>query len=315
MGRVYTAHIAAPAGRAVRPSAVALGNFDGVHRGHRAILAQTVDVARRLSLAPVVLSFDPHPAEVLGRGRPPLLTTLERRAEMVLAAGIEDFDLCTFDAELASWSPERFAEELLARAMGARAVVVGENFRFGAGRAGDFATLVALGARLGFEAVPAVLCGDDNGPFSSTRAREAIAAGDLAEAARVLGRAHEIAGVVVRGDQRGRTIGFPTANLGEVAEMLPPRGVYAVKVELVRAESHPLGGGVMNLGVRPTIGGDLAETREVHLLDWSGDLYDKTLRVHLIARIRDEQRFASLDALREQIASDVLAARAALAEV
>lgn len=309
---MYTAHIAAPAS-APRPAAIALGNFDGVHLGHRAILAQTVEVARRLGVAPVVLSFDPHPAEVVGRGRPPVLTTIERRAELALAEGVDAFDLCTFDAELASWSPERFAEELLSRAMHARAVIVGENFRFGAKRAGDFSTLRALGATLGFEAVPAVLAGDDKGPWSSTRAREAIAAGDVAEAARVLGRPHELNGVVVEGDRRGRTLGFPTANLGDVAEVPPPRGVYAVRVSLVEDEERPLAGGVMNLGVRPTVAGAVGETREVHLLDWSGDLYGRTLRVRLVARLREERRFPSLDALRAQIATDVAAARAALA--
>lgn len=290
---------------------MALGNFDGVHLGHRAILAQTVEVARGLSVAPIVLSFDPHPAEVLGRGRPPMLTTLDRRAALVRACGIEDFELCTFDAELATWSPERFAGELLVKAIGARAVVVGENFRFGAGRAGDFATLRALGEEHGFVAVPATLAGDARGPFSSTRAREAVAAGDLAEVARVLGRPHEIAGVVVEGDRRGRTIGFPTANLGPPLEMLPPRGVYAVRVALVTDDDRHLADGVMNFGVRPTVGGEI-ETREVHLLDWSGDLYGATLRLQLVARIREERKFPSLDALRGQIAEDVRAARALL---
>ena len=269
--------------------------------------------ARELSLRSHAVTFDPHPGVVLGRGSPPLLTTLDRRAELVQALGVDDLSVCPFDADLASWAPRRFVEELLVGALGARLVVVGENFRFGAQRAGDFALLRALGAELGFDAEPAPLAGDDKGPFSSSRARDAIGAGDVEEATRVLGRPHAFTGTVVRGAQRGRTIGFPTANLAEIVEMVPARGVYAVEVDgITRAPasvSRSSSRGVMNIGIRPTVAGEL-ETCEVFVLDWSGDLYGRRIRVDVLARIRAERKFASLDELKAQIAKDVEAARA-----
>lgn len=288
--------------RASASSAVAVGNFDGVHRGHAALLGALVRRAEVLGLPARAVTFDPHPGVVLGRGAPPRLTTLERRAELVRALGAE-LVVCPFDAELSSWPPRRFAEELLARALGARAVVVGEDFRFGAGRAGDFALLASLGAELGFAAEAAPIAGDAGGPFSSSRVREALAAGDAGEAARVLGRPHSFEGTVARGDARGRALGFPTANLEDVVEVVPARGVYAVRVV-------GLGHGVMNVGVRPTVSGE-RETREVHVLDFDGDLYGRRLRVEVVARLREERRFGSVDELRAQIARDVEAARRA----
>ena len=160
-----------------------------------------------------------------------MLTTLERRAELVGELGVERMWVRTFDAAFAAWSPERFARDLVSASLRARVVVVGENFRFGAKRAGDLTMLRTLGEELGFEVRVHAVASDAHGPYSSTRAREAIAAGDVDEAARVLGRPHELSGVVAHGDERGRTIGFPTANLDAVAEMLPPDGVYAVRVE------------------------------------------------------------------------------------
>lgn len=282
----------APAGSA----AVAVGNFDGVHRGHAAMLQQLVGLAQN-KLRTHAMTFDPHPGMVLGRGAPPVLTTLDRRTELVRALGVDELVVCPFDPELATWPPRKFVEELLVGALGAKLVVVGENFRFGSKRAGDFALLRSLGDELGFRAEPAALAGDEKGPWSSSRARDAIRSGDIAEATRVLGRPHSFEGTVVRGAQRGRTIGFPTANLAEIIEMLPKRGVYAVDV-------IGMGRAVMNLGVRPTVSGE-SETCEVHVLDFSGDLYGKRIRVELLAHIRDEQKFGSLDELKTQIAKDV----------
>lgn len=285
-------------------AAVAVGNFDGVHRGHAAMLAQLVGLAQQLpdgKLRTHAVTFDPHPGVVLGRGAPPVLTTLDRRTELVHALGVDELSVCPFDAELATWSPRRFVEDLLVGAMGAKLVVVGENFRFGAKRAGDFTLLRSLGAELGFRAEPATLSGDEKGPWSSSRVRDAIRLGDVEEAARVLGRPHSFEGTVMRGAQRGRTIGFPTANLAEIIEMTPKRGVYVVDVTSI-------GRGVMNIGVRPTVAGE-HETCEVFVLDWSGDLYGKRIRVELLARIRDERKFASLDELKAQIAKDAEAAR------
>jgi len=290
------------------PCALVVGNFDGVHRGHQAVLQQAVAEARADGLAPRVLTFDPHPAAVVGTGAPPLLTTLERRAELMGALGVDRVYVRRFDTAFAAWAPERFARDLVAGALHARVVVVGENFRFGARRAGDLGLLRGLGADLGYDVRVSAVASDERGPFSSTRARDAVAAGDLDEACRVLGRPHALSGVVARGDDRGRTIGFPTANLEGVAEMLPPDGVYAVRVD--RGDG-PLGPGVTNIGVRPTVGGS-RRTIETHLLDFAGDLYGAPLRLHLSARLRGEHKFPSLDALKAQIARDVAAARGKL---
>lgn len=290
--------------------ALVVGNFDGVHRGHQSVLTEAVEAARAAHLVPSVLTFDPHPAAVVGQGAPPMLTTLERRAELVGALGVERMYVRRFDAAFASWEPERFARELVAGALRARVVVVGQNFRFGAKRAGDLTLLRALGAQLGFEVRVHAIASDAQGPYSSTRAREAIAAGDLPAVEAVLARPHALSGVVVHGDERGRTINFPTANIAPVAEMLPPDGVYAVRVEEVGPDGEvtPLAGGVTNIGVRPTVGGG-ARTVETFLLGFAGDLDDLQLRVHLVARLRDEQKFADLEALKAQILRDCTEAR------
>ena len=296
-------------------SVVVIGNFDGVHLGHQAVLRQARTLADARSLRCVVLTFDPHPSEVLGRGMPPRLTTLPRRIELLRQHGATDVAVEPFTTELASWSPERFAEELLATRLGTKAVVVGENFRFGNQRAGDFATLQALGTKLGFEAVAAEVAGDAEGPFSSTRIRDAIAAGEVGVAAAILARPHALSGVVEHGDARGRTIGFPTANLGGVEEMLPAYGVYAVRVrgerETSTSTSTSVYGGVMNVGVRPTVDGRALRI-EVNLFDFDRDLYGQRLEVDLVARLRGEQKFGSLDDLRAQIAKDAENARKAL---
>ncbi len=297
------------------PSVVVIGNFDGVHRGHQAVLRQARALADARGLRCVVLTFDPHPSEVLGRGAPPQLTTLARRIELLLAHGANDVVVEPFTVQLASWTPAQFANVLLAERLSARAVVVGQNFRFGHKRAGDFDTLVTLGASHGFEAVAAEVAGDGEGPFSSTRVRDAIAAGEVDRAANVLGRPHALSGVVEHGDARGRTIGFPTANLGAVAEMLPAHGVYAVRVtrEAIGAErtSPPANGGVMNIGLRPTVDG-MSLRVEAHLFDFAADLYGESLRVDLVSRLRGEQKFAGLSELKAQIAKDAEAARKAL---
>lgn len=297
-----------------RRSVVVIGNFDGVHRGHQAVLAEATATARSLGLSSAVLTFHPHPGLVLGRGEPPVLTTLARRAALIKALGVDQVFVRAFDRDFAKWSPEVFARALVRDTLLAEVVVVGENFRFGAARAGDLAVLRFLGETLGFETRVHGVARDAAGAFSSTRARQGIARGDMDEARAVLGRHHAISGAVVRGDQRGRTIGFPTANLEAPAEMLPPSGVYAVLVDALTPgrAAQALARGVMNLGVRPTVAGDGRRTAEVHLLDFAGDLYGQTLRVHLVARLRDEQRFDGLAALTTQIAIDVDAAREVL---
>lgn len=301
------------------PTAVVIGNFDGVHRGHKAVLTEARSLANARGLESTVLTFDPHPALVLAGTDPPRLTTLARRSTLLLR-DVDRVCVQPFDDAFAQTTPQAFAE-LLKRALGAKLVVVGENFRFGHQRAGDLAQLVALGATLGFEVKAPRLAGDEEGRFSSSRARTAIVEGDLIKAASVLGRPHSVSGVVERGAELGRTIAFPTANLGGVRELAPPRGVYAVRVDRAHPssdglseETSPLGSGVMNLGVRPTVGDDLEPSLEVFILDWSGDLYGEHLRVHLIEKIRDEKKFKSLDTLKAQITKDVASARKILSK-
>jgi riboflavin kinase/FMN adenylyltransferase len=292
---------------------VVIGNFDGVHAGHRSVLRSSADEARRRGLAPIVLTFDPHPSSVLGRGSLPVLTTLERKVELLLRVDptlnvvVEPFTL-----ELAALTPREFAAEFLARELGAELVVVGRNFRFGHRREGDLDGLLELGRELGFEARAEPLFGDAEGPYSSTRVRAALAAGDLAHVHALLGRPHSLSGVVVAGAQRGRTIGFPTANLSPIAEALPPYGVYAGFSELRDATgAQQIVPSVANIGERPTLSAGFSV--EVHLFDFDADLYGRTLRFHLVERLRAEQRFESFDALRAQIVRDSEQARHVLA--
>ncbi|CAN5369586.1 bifunctional riboflavin kinase/FAD synthetase [soil metagenome] len=295
-------------------SVVVIGNFDGVHRGHVGVLGDAHAVAAERSLAVRVLTFDPHPATVMGRVAPATLTTLTRKSELLGGAGADGVFVRTFDRAFSESTPEKFARALLAETLAARVVVVGENFRFGHKRAGDFATLRALGETLGFETLAAGLRGDAGGPFSSTRVRAALAAGDLAEVFAVLGRPHAFSGIVVEGAKRGRTLGCPTANVDRIEEAIPPNGVYAVRVDELDAREHAtaIGGGVMNIGVRPTVDGMGKRSQEVNVFDFDRDLYGARLRVHVVARLRGEQKFSGIDALRTQIAMDAANARAAL---
>jgi riboflavin kinase/FMN adenylyltransferase len=296
--------------------ALVIGNLDGVHLGHQAIVKAAVTVAGVRGLEAAVLTFEPHPAAVVGSSAPPLLTTLERKAELAARLGIQRVFARTFDASFASWTPERFVGDLVHGQIGAKSVFVGDNFRFGAGRAGDLPALQKLGANVGIDAYGFGMLRDAKGPLSSSRARADIAAGEIDDATLTLGRWHAIQGRVVKGDQRGRTLGFPTANLGGVAELLPSHGVYAVAVDRLGASApKALGVGVMNVGVRPTLGEPPKLVVEVHLFDLDQDLYGADLRVHLVARLRDERKFSGLDALKAQIAEDASLARAKLASI
>jgi riboflavin kinase / FMN adenylyltransferase len=296
-----------------RGSLVAIGNFDGVHLGHRAVIEAALSEARERQLSPLVLTFDPHPAEVLGRGARPPLTVLERKVELIERVGPElRVVVEPFTRELSKLTPAEFAREFVVELLGARVVIVGDNFRFGHERAGDLDTLVALGRELGFEARASSLSGDSEGPYSSTRARAALAEGDLAAVERLLARPHSLSGQVVLGAQLGRTIGVPTANVASVREALPPYGVYAVLVDRITAGvATALASGVCNIGLRPTVSGGFSV--EAHLFDFEGDLYGAELRVHLVARLREERKFAGLDELKAQIARDSAEARGLLA--
>jgi riboflavin kinase / FMN adenylyltransferase len=287
--------------------AVAVGNFDGVHLGHQALLATARERAGERGGQVVVLTFDPHPARVLSPERAPSrLMTLEQKAEVLEAHGVDVLAVLPFTATLAEKTAAEFAGLVLSRSLRAEEVVVGENFRFGRGRAGTLQELERLGAGLGFRTVgvPPVL--HDGRPVSSSRVRDALGEGDVAEALALLGRPHFVDGEVVRGEGRGRTLGIPTANLRTANETLPAGGVYAGRCHLAAGEApRPA---VVNLGRRPTFGGG-EPTVEAHLLDFQGDLYGRRVRLEFVARLRPERAFPGPDALLEQIARDVQEAR------
>ncbi|HZO13690.1 MAG TPA: bifunctional riboflavin kinase/FAD synthetase [Polyangiaceae bacterium] len=301
---------------APRDALVVIGNFDGVHRGHQAVLEDVARTARERSLTPRMLTFEPHPAVTLGRLAPALLTTLDRKIELCKrhCPGI-DVVVRTFTVEFSSQTPEEFVERVLIGELGAAAVMVGVNFRFGRRRSGGIGDLEELGKRWGFDTLAEPLMADSEGAWSSTRVRARIAQGDVEGAQQILGRPHMVSGIVAQGDKRGRQLGFPTCNLHDIREALPGLGVYAVLVDRVEEKrAVALARGVANLGLRPTVSPDQREpVLEVHLFDIDQDLYGAELRVHLVSRLRAEQRFPNLEALRTQIAADSALARERLA--
>ena len=281
--------------------AVTVGNFDGVHRGHQALVAtarQQADAAR----GPVVaVTFDPPPHQVLhpGSERPPL-TTIPQRAELLHAIGADHVVVLNTGPALLALSPEAFFEDVIARQLGAKAVVEGYNFRFGRGRAGTNDTLRTLcrAADIAFEEVPPFAQGDE--PVSSSRVRAALVGGDVAQAAELLNRRYRIAGTVITGAKRGRTIGFPTANLGDVPTVLPGNGVYAVRA-MVDGGEWPA---AANVGPNPTFGED-ARKIEVHLIGFTGDVYGKAMEVEFVARLRETKPFKGVDELVSQLKVDI----------
>jgi riboflavin kinase / FMN adenylyltransferase len=286
------------------PGLVVIGNFDGVHLGHLYVLQQAAQRALRDGLQLRVLTFDPHPRQVVKGEIVPVLTTTERKRNLLLQRNSQiDLVVLKFTPEVADYSPEEFVDSILVQQLRAKRVVVGQNFRFGRGRTGDLQTLTMLGERFGISATAEALHGDEVGVFSSTRIRNLLGDGDVVGAAQILGRPHLISGHVIRGDQRGRTLGFPTANLGGVAEVLPRDGVYAVQVYDLGDNARYLGPGALNLGVRPTV--DRPYAAEVHLIDFEGDLYGRELAVELIAPVRTGMKFQDLKALTDQIGKDL----------
>jgi len=295
-------------------SVVAPGNHDGVHLGHRALVRAARERAHARGLGAVAMFFDPHPSRVLAPERAaPTLTTVERRRELLRGAGADDVVVWPFDAAFALLEPEAFVRDVLVGSLGARGVVIGPDFRFGRGRRGDLAMLRALGDDFGFHVgvVEPVKAGGER--VSSTGVREHLACGDVTGAAQMLGRYHDVDGGVVEGDRRGRTIGFPTANLACDDVMLPADGVYAVVARRLGEPDAPLLLGVLNSGVRPTVAA--GRSIEAHLFDFQGSLYGARMRVAFVDRIREERTLDGLDALKAQIALDVAGARTALASL
>ena len=306
-------------GRRLRAPAVAIGNFDGVHRGHLALLERARARAAALGGESAALTFEPHPALVLApQLAPRLITTSERKLELLAAAGVEVCVVEPFDRDLAGLSPEQFARVVLADAIGARSVVVGFDFTFGHRRAGTTAMLRSLGEDLGFDVDVVEAFTVDGLVASSTRVRSFVTEGNLAGARLLLGRDFEVCGHVVRGAGRGRHLGIPTANIAPDTPLLPASGIYAVWLELLHdtpggPATGPRLAGAASLGTNPTfhIGGDLS--LEVHVLDFDGDLYDRRVRVAFVERLRDERRFPGADELLDQIRRDVADTRRILA--
>ncbi len=291
--------------------ALAIGNFDGVHLGHQALLKEVVRAAGALGLIPAVLTFEPHPREVFGLEPLKRIGTLRDKIERILACGIERVYVLPFNEKFASLTPAEFAKCILADGLACRWLTVGENFRFGANRAGTFDTLSELGRHYGFFVHPTPLLFSGKARISSSRIRAALELGDLLEASRMLGSRYCITGRVTHGQALGRTIGYPTLN----QKLLPPgskaqfalHGVYAVRVTGV-APMQVAFAGMASLGTKPTVGGK-TWCLETSVFDWKGDAYGKLVRVEFVAKIRDEKRFSGIDELKAAIADDEVAAR------
>jgi riboflavin kinase/FMN adenylyltransferase len=293
-----------------RGAAIALGNFDGVHLGHMAVIDAARSVADTRGVALGAAVFEPHPRRFFQPDAPPFrLQTSAQRARALGAAGVQEVFEIGFDAAMSQSSDRQFAEHVLRGVLGVSHVSVGENFRFGKGRMGDVMSLTALGAEFGFtvEGVAAVTDGRER--ISSTAIREAIGKGDMGKAAEMLGRPWAIEGEVLQGFQRGAGFGFPTANLALRDYVRPRLGIYAVRVDLGDGALLP---GVASIGVNPTVGALPEPLLEAHLFDFSGDLYGKTIEVELITFLREEDKFADVEALKAQMRQDVIDARTAL---
>lgn len=286
---------------------VAMGMFDGVHLGHRRILTEARAMAERGAGVPVALTFDRHPSALLRpEEQPGALNTFEERVRLLLDAGVEHVVVLEFDRELSRFEPEAFLEEVLASALGARGIVVGDDFRFGRDAKGDASLLERVAPTFGWQLRLVRAVEEGGGRISSTRVRQSLERGDVEGAARLLGRPYAVEGEVVEGERLGRTLGYPTANLALAPELaLPGDGVYLARARLGAGEERR---GLVAIGTRPSVGG-AKRTFELHLLDFEGDLYGRRLRVELLARLRGIVRFDSLEALKAQIARDVTEAR------
>ncbi|HQT00108.1 MAG: riboflavin biosynthesis protein RibF [Hydrogenophilales bacterium 16-64-46] len=303
-------HGFAPTGQ---PHAVTIGNFDGLHLGHKAMLARLQDVARARALPTCVLSFEPHPREFFTPEQAPArLSSLREKAECLRRLGIDRFHVFRFDRAFSALSAERFIERVLGHTLQARYVLVGDDFRFGARRAGDFSLLQERGRALGFDAEFLPTVEFAGGRASSTAVREALASGQLDRATQLLGRPYSMSGRVVHGDKLGRDIGFPTANIQLRHNRPPLMGIFAVTVSGLNAAPLP---GVASLGKRPTVKNpDAAPVLEVHLFDFDADIYGRRVRVDFLHKLRDEEKYPDLASLVAQIHRDCDAARTYLSQ-
>jgi riboflavin kinase/FMN adenylyltransferase len=293
--------------RVTQPTALTIGNFDGVHRGHQMLLRLVGERAEEAGLLPAVLTFEPHPRERLApASAPPRLTPLRDKARLIASEGIAHLHILPFRRTTAYLTAAAFIEMVLVRTLSVRHLVIGDDFRFGSHRSGSLETLLSAGEVFGFtvEALPAICEGEKR--ISSSAVRAALLAGQMRHAAQLLGRWFAISGRVRRGAQLGRTLGVPTLNLKLPPRLIAPRGVFVGWVEGIADQPQRA---VINIGTRPTLGSDTTPTLEAHLLDWQGEGYGTAVTVYLADRLRNEQRFPSLLALTEQIHADIAQAR------
>ncbi|NML27138.1 bifunctional riboflavin kinase/FAD synthetase [Zoogloea dura] len=289
-----------------------IGNFDGVHRGHQALLAKLVALSRATGLPSAVLTFEPHPREYFTHeNRPRRLTSLREKIQLLADQGVDRLYIGRFNARFAALTAEEFVEDVLIRGLCVRHLMIGDDFCFGKGRRGNFSMLQAAGRDTGFTVEAMQTLAHEGERVSSSAVRAALEEGDMPHAARLLGRPYSIRGRVMHGDKIGRTIGFPTANIQLKHRSPPLMGIYTVSVEGLADRPWP---GVASVGVRPTINDAGRPTLEVHLFDWDQDCYDAHLKVNFLVKQRDEERYDSLEALTAQIARDAEQARAYFAQ-
>ena len=301
-----------PAGLSDRPTVLTIGNFDGVHLGHQALLRQLVASARALSLPSVVMTFEPHPLEYLRPGQAPArLCSLREKLLLLSAQSIDRVFLCRFNQNFATLNAENFITHYLINKIRPRHIIIGDDFRFGAQRAGDLQLLAEAGRQQGFTVETMATQSVNGQRISSSAVRNALKNGNFTDAQQLLGRTYSIAGRVISGRKLARQIGYPTANIRLRHRYPALTGVFAVWVEGLT--DHPVGG-VANIGTRPTVSQSGRTVLEVHLFDWNADCYGRHLRVHFVHKLRDEQKFPSMAALTAQIACDAEAARAWLSQ-
>ena len=298
--------------RAEHGCVLTIGNFDGVHRGHQALLAKLTDKAHATGLPSAVLTFEPHPREFFAHdNRPRRLTSLREKIQLLASRGVDRLYIARFNTRFAALTAEQFIEDVLIHGLGVRHLLIGDDFCFGKGRVGNFTMLNAAGQQAGFTVEAMHTLVHEGERVSSSAVRAALLEGDMPHAARLLGRPYSISGRVMHGDKIGRTIGFPTANIQLKHRSPPLLGIYTVSVEGLADKPWP---GVASVGVRPTINDAGRPSLEVHLFDWAGDCYDAHLRVNFLVKQRDEERYDNLADLTAQIARDADQARAYFAQ-
>ena len=298
--------------RAEHGCVLTIGNFDGVHRGHQALLAKLTDKAHATGLPSAMLTFEPHPREFFAHdNRPRRLTSLREKIQLLASRGVDRLYIARFNTRFAALTAEQFIEDVLIHGLGVRHLLIGDDFCFGKGRVGNFTMLNAAGQQAGFTVEAMHTLVHEGERVSSSAVRAALLEGDMPHAARLLGRPYSISGRVMHGDKIGRTIGFPTANIQLKHRSPPLMGIYTVSVDGLADKPWP---GVASVGVRPTINDAGRPSLEVHLFDWAGDCYDAHLRVNFLVKQRDEERYDNLADLTAQIARDADQARAYFAQ-